>query len=401
MNSLKVAVFLSMRSIVRSNLGVTFLTIAMLVLANLNLNFVSGLMDGIIDSANEKLIATYSSDIVIEPAGKNYFIRNARDLVKQIEAVDGVVAATYRNSLGAELSFNDYRVNTVVRAIIPEQDKRVFNIADAVYEGSYLDDRDTDQIFLGIQLAGADRSDLELFSSSLRSVHAGDKITVSYANGVIKKYTVKGVFYTEFIQTDIQAFVTERELRSVYPLANDQASVIYVKTRPDISMDSIIQSISRLRSGLQFKTWEDTAGLVSSMTESFAIIQSILMIVNMLIAGITVFIVTYIDLTQKRRQIGIERAIGITSSAISMSYLLRAVFYAVIAIISAYFLYQYGVIPLEARYPFHFPFGDVVLSMGRTQLIRSALIIAGVSAIAALLPVWQTLRIRILDAIWG
>ena len=71
---------------------------------------------------------------------------------------------------------------------------------------------------LGIQLAGADKPNLELYARSLLKVHAGDVVNVTYGNGVQKNYTVKGIFYTEFLQTDIQAFVSQAEMEAVNPL---------------------------------------------------------------------------------------------------------------------------------------------------------------------------------------
>jgi ABC-type antimicrobial peptide transport system permease subunit len=96
------------------------------------------------------------------------------------------------------------------------------------------------------------------------------------------------------------------------------------------------------------------------MTDSFNVINAILNAVNLLIAGIMVFIVTYIDVANRRRQIGIQRAIGITPGSITLSYLFRAIFYSGVGVILADLLFAYLVTPLEARYPFHFPFDDVI-----------------------------------------
>lgn len=401
MRSLRVAFFLAVKSITRGNIGVTLLTIAMLMLANLNILFFPSLVDGIIHSAEERLIDTFSGNIIIEATGDNPIIKKVDELIARIEAIDGVTGVTYRNSMGAELVYEEESTNCVIRGVPPEREKEVFKIADAVFEGSYLEARELDQILLGVQIAGSDRQEIELYSSSLRRVHAGDKISITYTNGVKKQYQVKGVFHTEFIQTDMLAFVTEREFRSVNPLANNRANTIHVKLRNDSEAVRIIGEIAEFRDGLQFQTWEDTAGVIQSMTDSFAIIKGILTMVNLVVAGITVFIVTYIDLVNKRRQIGIERAVGITPGAITMSYVFRAIFYAILAIVTAWLLYIYAVVPLEARYPFHFPFGDVMLFVNQALLIRSALIILGVAIAAALLPVQQTIRIKLLDAIWG
>lgn len=401
MRSLIVASFLAIKSVVRGNAGVTLLTIAMLVLANLNLLFVPSLVDGIVFSANDKLIETYSSNIIIQAEGDNPVIRRVDELLAGIETIEGVIAVTARNGIGAQLSYDNERTNCTVRGVDPVRDAAVFDIPGAIFEGSYLEPREMGQILLGVQLAGADRTEIELYSSSLKTAHAGDRITVNFANGLSKQYEIKGVFYTEFIQTDLQAFVTDRDFAAVSPNANNRATQINVKIRDHREASRVIREIQTLRDELKYQTWEDTAGLVSSMTDSFNIIDSILTIVNLLVAGITVFIVTYIDLVNKRRQIGIERAIGITPLAITLSYVMRAVFYAVISVVLAGVLFLYVVVPIEARYPFHFPFGDVPLFVDGALLLRAAMIILGVAVVAAVLPVLRTLRIRLLDAIWG
>ncbi len=406
MRSLAVAFFLGVKSVARGNIGVTLLTMAMLTLANLNLLFVPSLINGIVHSANDKLISTYSGNIIIEALGDNNkneapTIRNVDELVSQIRTIDGVTGVTYRNLMGADLVYEAEHTTGVIRGVPPEAEKAVFKIPDAIFEGSYLEPRDLDQIVLGVQLAGADRPQIEFYSSSLRRVHAGYRISVTYGNGVKKQYRVKGIFYTEFVQTDLQAFVTDLEFKSVNPLVNNRAASINVRLRNDADVDRVIAEITRFRDGLKFKTWQDAAGIITSMTDSFTAINGILTMVNLLVAGITVFIVTYIDLAHKRRQIGIERAIGITPSAITMSYVLRAMFCGLVANIASWLLYTYAVVPLEASHPFHFPFGDIALFTSNDLLVRSSLTILGVAVFGAFLPVRQTIRIRILDAIWG
>jgi putative ABC transport system permease protein len=124
-------------------------------------------------------------------------------------------------------------------------------------------------------------------------------------------------------------------------------------------------------------------------------------IINLLIAGITVFIVTYIDVVNRRRQIGVQRAIGITPGSITISYLMRAIFYSVTAIILAILFFFFLVAPLEAKYPFYFPFGAVYLLIGPMDILRMIVIVESVSLLASFLPVRGILRMKIMDAIWG
>jgi len=399
--SFRVARMLSFASIKRGNVGVILLTIVILTLISLNSLFIPGLLQGLVSGANKQLRNTYSSDIIVESNTAQPLLSNANSTINKIDAIDGVVAAAPRNSLGAEFVFQNQRTNAVVYGVQPDQENKVFTISNSMIEGSYLSPDDRDKIVLGIQLAGADKPNLELYARSLLTVHAGDVVNVTYGNGVQKNYTVKGIFYTEFLQTDIQAFVSQAEMEAVNPLTTDAAESIHVKVKTDAGIQGIIEKIDGIQSGLKVLKWEDYAGIVRSLTDSFNIINVILTVINLLIAGITVFIVTYIDVVNRKRQIGVQRAIGITPGSIILSYLMRAVFYALTAIVLAILLFVFLVVPFEARYPFHFPFGAVYLVIGPPDILRMTVIVLGVSLVASFLPVRGIMRMKIMDAIWG
>jgi putative ABC transport system permease protein len=399
--SLKVACLLAFTSVTKGNFRIALLTMLILILVALNLLFVPGLLDGLVWGANDKLVNTYSSNLLVESDGASHYIPNVEQLVAEIKQVEGVEAVTARNYMGAEIEYEGKYLGAAVYGVHPDTEIEVFTIADSMVEGSYLDADDIDAIVIGIQIAGADRTELEMYARSLQNVHAGDSILVVYTNGIEKEYEVKGIFHTEFIQTDLQAFVSENDFQTVAPLLANNASSIYVKTIEDADTDVMISQILNMADGIKVTTWEDHAGLVHSMTASFKIIEVIMNGVNLLVAGITIFIITYIDVAHRRRQIGIQRAIGITPAAITMSYVIRAIFYAIVALALAMLIYKFGIIPLEARYPFHFPFGDVFLRIIPFVLIRTALLLFVVSIISALLPVHGAMRTKIIDAIWG
>jgi len=195
MKTIKVAGFLAFTSLKRGNFGVILLTILILVLVTLNLLFVPSLLRGLVNGADDKLKDTFAGDIVIESALDNPLIPNMNSLIRRIEAIDGVVAVTPRNNMVAEIRWENERTSCVVYGIVPEREKEVFTISKSLIEGGFLDSNDRDEIVLGIQLAGAGNPKIELYSRSLKKVHAGDKILVTFGGGVQKSYTVKGIFY--------------------------------------------------------------------------------------------------------------------------------------------------------------------------------------------------------------
>jgi putative ABC transport system permease protein len=398
--SLRVGLFLAYASVARANLGVIVLTVLILALAGLNLLFVPGLLQGLVAGSDAKVKDTFAGHLVVESGNEYPLIADVDHLIEDIRTMDGVVGATPRNTLGAELVFKNERTNCVVSGIRPELEKMVFNISQSMIEGVFLAG-DSTGIVLGMQLAGADDPSIELYSRSLKNVHVGDQVMVNYANGVRKIYPVTGIFHVDFIQSDLQAFVTETEFETVNPDAAGMAASVRVRMANEAGIGALISKIKGTRAGLRVSPWQDYSGIMRSMTDSFNAIDAILNVVNVLVAGITVFIVTYIDVTNRRRQIGIQRAIGITRGSIVLAYLMRATFYALLGVGVAVVVFLYVIMPVEAKYPFHFPFGPVYLIVGPADMTRAAVILVISALVAAFVPVWMSLRIRILDAIWG
>jgi len=400
---LRVAFFLAPKAVFRGNLGITALTICMLAIVSMNLLFVPGLIDGIITSGNSVLKKTYSGDLIVESNKETPYISHARELADKIETIDGVKAVSNRNNINAEIDYEDDRVSCIVYGVDAAKEEQVFEISSSIIEGSYINSRDRDQIILGAQLAGADMTSLELYSSSLKHVHPGDKVNVKFGTGQQKQYTVKGIFHTGFIQTDIQAFISEVEFGSIIPASRNKATSMRIKLDDKADPNAIIAQILAFpeADGLKCKTWVETAGIMQSMTDSFQMINQILNVVNILVAGITVFIVTYVDVVNRRRQIGIQRAIGIKPQSITLSYIMRALFYAAAGLLSGILIYKYVVVPLEAGNPFYFPFGPAFLSINPYLVGRTIVILVTVSVVASFLPVWRVMRTSILNAIWG
>ena len=399
--SLRVAGLLAGASIKRGNIGVILLIIIILTIISLNSLFIPGLLQGLISGANSQLRNTYSSDIIVESSTAQPLLSNVDSLINKIDAIDGVAGAAPINVIGAQFVFGTQRTDADVYSVQPDMENQVFTINKSMIEGTYLSPGDTDQIILGVQLAGASKPNLDLYARSLLTVRAGDVVNVIYGDGLQKSYTVKGIFYTEFLQTDIEAFVTQTEMEKINPLTKNAASSIHVKVKSDSDIPDVINKINGIQSGFKILKWEDYAGIVRSLTDSFNIINVILNVINLLIAGITVFIVTYIDVVNRKRQIGVQRAIGITPGSITLSYLMRAVFYSVTAIVLAILLFAFVVATLETRYPFYFPFGAVYLVIGPADILRMTVIVISVSLLASFLPVRGIMKMKIMDAIWG
>jgi putative ABC transport system permease protein len=108
-----------------------------------------------------------------------------------------------------------------------------------------------------------------------------------------------------------------------------------------------------------------------------------------------------VDIVNRRKQIGILRAIGITELAIAISYLVRAMVYSVIGIVVGIVLFKFCIMPLFITHPLRLPIGSVNLIIDNVLLYLRACAIIIASFLGTYIPIRSTLRMHIIDAIWG
>jgi putative ABC transport system permease protein len=268
-------------------------------------------------------------------------------------------------------------------------------------EGRNLNPTDKYSIVLGVGIAGADHTTQRDYSRSLKTVHPGDSVKVTLITGGIQEYEVVGVYETKFPEADATAYVPQGSLADKLPFAKDQATAVYISFKDNAQKSTIESAVQAKYKDVKFRTAVDLAGAVKDIKGTLAIVNSILKGVSLLVAAITIFIITYVDLANRRKQIGIERAIGIKSSSIVISYALKAVAYAVTGVLIGVAAFLYAIVPLVNQYPFKFPIGDVTIDVNLEKMLLNGGILIGVAVVAALVPAYQSVRIRILHAIWG
>jgi putative ABC transport system permease protein len=138
----------------------------------------------------------------------------------------------------------------------------------------------------------------------------------------------------------------------------------------------------------------------SEVTGTFALIANIIGGIALLVAAVTVFIITFINAVTRRKFIGILKGIGVTERSIEIAYVLQAVFYALVGIgVGVAMILVLD--PYFDKNPIDFPFSDGILSVTTSGiLIRSGILLA-VTFIAGYLPARRIVHGNTLDAILG
>jgi putative ABC transport system permease protein len=405
-NDLRVAIFLVYKSLTRGNKFTLVLTIMVTILAFINIIFTSAFMNGAISEAYHQAKENYVSNIVILPAPDEKYITQVQQLKTKIDTMPGVVSCCSRYSMSGVIRYDPEKDNVDVRekawsikSINPDEEVKVTSLQNFMIAGRYLDENDRDQILMGREITGGHGASFEI--SSLKGAQIGDEITVTYGNGIKRTYKLKGIYNTFFPLADLNVFITEKEMESIIGVHN-RATEILVKTDGSVPENVYIDRLRMM--GVekeQLNVWMDFIGYISGLTQTFDIIKGIVTMIGLLVAGITIFIVIFIATVNRRRQIGILRAIGMKERIIIMSYVLQASFYAVLGVIAGELIIHLLLIPYFIQHPFPMPIGMVSLVLVRQDMIVGIISMLVVSVVSGFIPSWMVTRQNIIQAIWG
>ncbi len=403
--NIKTAFFLAFTSIKRGSKGTLAMTILIMTLAYVNLVFISSIFGGIVEAINRESINNQYSNIVIEPAIDELYIKN-KEAMALIDSIPGVVASTQHYIDKAVISYDRdnngkdiRRGNWLIKSIDIASEKKVTEIHNSMIEGRYLEENDSNEIIIGKEIAGGQGGNLEHLS--LAGVLVGDKIEVLYSNNIKRSYRVKGIFSVKNTQVDQMAFVSKQEMESVLKLHN-LASEVLVKIENIGQEDRYIEEIRAL--GLEnedIKKWDELMGFTSGASRSFDMISIILGVIGTIVAGVTIFIIIFVSVVNKRKQIGILKAIGMKEGTIVLSFVIQALFYALVGIILGISIILFILRPLFINNPLDFPVGWVSLKVTFDIIRISNISLILASLIGGFFPAFKGARESILKSIWG
>ncbi|MFC2038461.1 ABC transporter permease [Chloroflexota bacterium] len=413
MGNLKLSLFLAFKSIIRGNRWALALIILVMSLSFANLILTPSILSGVTKALDNQQVDNNFANIIIDPAADEYYLDRVSRIESKVEQIPGVngVASHLNGSAFIEYQWSEKESTTdrgksgtwLVTGIDPENEVKVTSIHQSIIAGSYLEPGDRDEIVLGVEIAGGETAQTSGFLT-LQGVQVGDSVRLSYPNGIVREYTVKGIFQAqEMIRADRMAFVTNKEMTSVLgrQIFDDRASQILVKIDDPGRESEITREIESLGIDAEVRGWREYGGALGGIVSSFDVVTSLIGGIGLIVAAIVMFIVIYINVINKKRQIGILRAIGIKRDIIVGSYLTQSLFYAVLGIILGGLIFGYGIQPYFELHPLNLPLGQVSLSINMITVYYAVFGILAAAVLAGLIPVFNITRQGIIQAIWG
>lgn len=408
----KLSVYLAFKSIVRGNKWALILLILVMSFSFLNLIFVSSLISGVMTTMDNQLVDTVLSNVVINPEEDDYYIKRVHQLEAKLGKAPNVAGVSPHLNSSAFMEYEWKEKESQadkgksgtwgVIGIDPAKEANVTTIHSHIIEGSYLDENDKGEIVLGVEIAGGAKATSAEFLT-LGGVKVGEKVRLTYPNGIQREYTVKGIFYAREMKVDQLAFVDRREMASVLGRQTfyDRASQILVRLESGVSEDSFIEDLRASGINEEIRTWEEYGSAQRSMISTFDIIGGLIGGVGLVVAAAVMFIVIYINVLNKKRQIGMLRAIGVTQGAIVGSYLIQALFYVVVGMTLGWLMAQFGLQQYFISNPLDLPIGLVSLNIETMTMVGSMLGLTAAGILAGFIPAWIIMKKSIIKTIWG
>ncbi len=394
--SLKVTAFLAYKNIAKSKS--TFLVIvAVMAMSFLSITFFAAIIDGLGYQFEEGMIEGLTGHLMIEPTTDKLYLENANAIVEKIRRIPGVAGVAPRLESSAVANYKNTELGVPVFFVNPADELKVSDYANKILIGDFLSKNDRHELVMGVNLVEsyADKDDTQ----KRLNVNVGDTIALSFSNGKVIDYKIKGIFKTGSKFSDDKILINYPDYNEIFGKA-DVANKILIKLPERGVEDEYKRKIIDLGITDQINPWQTKMGAVKQFVGSLQITNKITGFIGLLTAFATIYIIIFINVTNKRKQIGILKAVGIKKEIILGSYVLQSLIYGVVGVIVGNIAMQ-GILALLTMHPLAMPIGDVVPILTTERLTTTSITLILASIIAGFFPSKKAADDNILDAIFG
>ncbi len=399
-NDIKVGALIAYCSIKRGNKKTLAFIVFVLSLIFLNLVFLPSMIGGLSGMFTGFMQDYPYGDIVIEPGDDNTYINNADNVLQIVRAVNGVRAATKRLDAAASIEHKQKVVGSTITGILPTEEYDISRYPYIISEGDFLGELSRDEIIIGAMLVeGYFGSEIY---DNLGQVRAGSLVDVTYSNGVKRTYKVKGIMEGTFEVVDLNALVHYKEIEDVYGLDRSKATKVVVRIDKQGTEDKVKEKIINAGVKEPTFTWADKSDkILRQAMQSIGAINVMSKFVSLVVGAALILIIIYINVLNRKKEIGILKAVGITPGSIVLSYAFLSMFYVLMGIFAGLILYFTLMLYFQAN-PFRmYETIKIRPEIDYLFLIQNILTMLVLSVIAGILPAWMVSKESILKAIWG
>ncbi len=312
--------------------------------------FSSAWMDGSHNQMIKNAVEIYSGYVQItaeefrKSPSFDHLLFDVNGLQAEVEKIDGVALFSPRFEAFVLFSAHEKAVGGMLTGIDPAKESRISRLQESLKEGSYLSKMDTNQLYIGNELA--------------RRLHVkvGDELAFvgsgadySFAADLMR---VKGIFQTGLFEFDASsAFVAKPYFDMVMAAENIATHGIVLPKVPEQAEELADKIGQIIGPEYQSASWQQTmAPLVKSMKLD-SVFGYITLGIIFTVIFFVVMIYTLLAVFARIREIGIMRAVGTSPQQIFTLLLLESSLLGLVSVLAggltgAGFAYYFYVNPM-------------------------------------------------------
>ena len=193
-------------------------------------------------------------------------------------------------------------------------------------------------------------------------------------------------------------------LRQLLSTAGDNYSEIAITTPDSITPALLIEELRGIPRGNRNdvkSSDESIPSAVSDLKKAFGLIGNLVSVTALLVGIITIFVIIFVNVSSRRRYLGILKAQGISAPTLILSYVFQIVFYMLVGVILGAITLFVFLQPYFIKNPISLPMADGQLFLTSSYVLIRIVILFVSSIISAFIPAWFIIRQNTLDAILG
>jgi lipoprotein-releasing system permease protein len=368
-----------------SGKGQTLLIVGGIAIAISVQVFVGLLIDSLQAGLIEQTVGN-SPQVTVRSSEENVTISRWEEMVAGITTLSSVRHVGVAASANGFVSKGNDSVPVVFRGLSAVAADEIYLISGKIYEGQPI--QATGEVLLGRNL------------SDKLGVSVGDRLAVSTPGGVLVDYRIVGLYDIGVAAIDGSWVVTNlRTAQSLFGFGNRITS-IEITVNDVFEADTVAGSVAQLLNSdrLEVTNWKAENGQLLNALQSQSMSNNIIQAVIILSVAIAIASLLSVSVLQKRRQLGILKAMGIKDRSASLIFVFQGVLIGAMASAGGIAL---GLGLLYSFTVFAAPGGNSIIDfvVPPAFILRSLAISILASALAGLVPAGRSLRLNPIDVI--
>jgi len=386
----------------------TLVTVLLTTLITALLVFATAWMDGSHQTMIKNAVEIYPGYIQItskefrDKPSFDHLIFDAAAIRKILRHIAGIKEFAARFESFVLFSAGEKSVGAMLTGIEPEKEVHLSRLSSSLKRGAYLKAGDTNQVYMGNELARRLKIDV-----GDEVAFVGSGADYSFAADNLK---VKGIFQTGLYEFDASsAFLAKGYFDRIMAADNYATHFIVMPERPDQAEQLAGVIGEAIGPEYRSENWNQTMAQLVKAMKLDSLFGYITLGIIFIVIFFVIMIYTLLNVFARIREIGILRAIGTTPLRILGMLLLESTVLSLISVIAGgliggFFAYYFHVNPIiltgfEEQFK---QYGLAVSAMPTAfeplKIVRDMLVMFALSVLSTLYPILKINRYRPVEA---